>query len=105
MIYVSLIANYYKAMRFRYSLFFWIYQPHRALRGFYKCCLFDDHGVDNLKEVSMIQWKNCDPRILIVHGASEEENEDSYITYIKVPKLGCLECRKQRDSEEEEGCK
>lgn len=53
----------------------------------------------------MIQWKNCDPRILIVHGASEEENEDSYITYIKVPKLGCLECRKQRDSEEEEGCK
>lgn len=53
----------------------------------------------------MMQWKNTDPRILIVHGASEEENEDSYITYIKVPKLGCLECRKQRDSEEDEGCK
>lgn len=32
-----------------------------------------------------------------MHGAPEEENEDSYITYVKVPKLGCNECRKLRD--------
>ncbi|XP_075150533.1 uncharacterized protein LOC142224635 [Haematobia irritans] len=96
-------SHYPFTIGYKYTLFFWIYQPHKPLRGFYKCCLFDDHGVDNLKEVSMIQWKSCDPRILIVHGASEEENEDSYLTYIKVPKLGCLECRKQRDYEEEEG--
>ncbi|XP_013103572.1 uncharacterized protein LOC106084434 [Stomoxys calcitrans] len=96
-------SHYPFTIGYKYTLFFWIYQPHKPLRGFYKCCLFDDHGVDNVKEVSMIQWKSCDPRILIVHGASEEENEDSYLTYIKVPKLGCLECRKQRDYEEEEG--
>lgn len=88
-----------------FRLFFWIYQPFKPLRNFYKCCLFDDHGVDNIKKVSMIQWKNCDPRILIVHGASEDENEDSYITYVKVPKLGCLECRKLREFEEDDGCK
>ncbi|XP_073818783.1 uncharacterized protein isoform X2 [Musca autumnalis] len=96
-------SHYSFNIGYKYTLFFWIFQPHKPLRIFYQCCLFDDHGVDNIKEVSMIQWKNTDPRILIVHGASEEENEDSYITYIKVPKLGCLECRKQRDSEEEEG--
>lgn len=48
----------------------------------------------------MSQWKNGD-RVLIVHGAAEDENEDSYITYVKVPKLGCLECKKLRDLDED----
>ncbi|XP_065372425.1 uncharacterized protein LOC135964204 [Calliphora vicina] len=97
------LSHYSFSMRFKYTLFFWIYQPFKPLRNFYKCCLFDDHGVDNMKKVSMIQWKNCDPRILIVHGASEDEHEDSYITYVKVPKLGCLDCKKLREFEEDDG--
>lgn len=48
----------------------------------------------------MTQWKCSDPRILIIHGAAENENEDSYITYVKVPKLGCLDCKKLRDTED-----
>lgn len=67
------------------------------MKRFHECCLFDDHGVDNLKKVCIIQWKYTDPNILIVHGAPEEENEDSYITYVKVPKLGCNECKRLRD--------
>ena len=49
----------------------------------------------------MSQWKSGDPRVLIIHGAAEDENEDSYITYVKVPKLGCLECKKLRDLDED----
>ena len=49
----------------------------------------------------MSQWKSGDPRVLIVHGAAEDENEDSYITYVKVPKLGCLDCKKLRDLDED----
>lgn len=56
-------------------------------------CLFDDHGVDNLKIVSISQWMS-NQRTLIVHGAGEMDNEDSYITIVSVPKLGCLDCKK-----------
>ena len=58
--------------------------------------MFDDHGVDNLKAVTMTQWYSK-PGILIVHGASEFENEDSYITIFRVPKLGCLDCKELRE--------
>lgn len=58
-------------------------------------CLFDDHGVDNIKTVTMSQWKT-NPRVLIVHGGGVE-SEDSYITIVAVPNLGCLECKKLRD--------
>lgn len=67
-------------------------------------CLFDDHGVDGLQTVSMIQWVS-NPRLLIVHGTSECENEESYLTYIAVPKLGCRECSEIRKSESDENCK
>lgn len=63
---------------------------------FFKVCLFDDHGVDNLKIVTMTQWLT-NSRTLIVHGASDYENEDSYISIIAVPKLGCLDCKVFRD--------
>lgn len=63
---------------------------------FFKVCLFDDHGVDNLKIVTMTQWLT-NSRTLIVHGASDFENEDSYISIIAVPKLGCLDCKVFRD--------
>lgn len=53
--------------------------------------------VDNVKSVTMTQWKNADKQILVVHGAAMEESEESYITYVKVPKLGCLECKKLCD--------
>lgn len=86
------------------SLYFWVYQPHKPFRRFFKTCLFDDHGVDNLKEVTMIQWKCSNHQILIVHGAAENENEDSYITYVEVPKLGCLDCKKLREVDDS-GCK
>lgn len=59
-------------------------------------CLFDDHGVDNVKTVTMSQWKS-NPRILIVHGAGGYENEDSYVTIVAVPNLGCRDCKQLRD--------
>ncbi|XP_067617826.1 uncharacterized protein [Eurosta solidaginis] len=97
----NIFASHYAfSYGYKYTLYFWIYQPHKPLRSFFKCCLFDDHGVDNLKKVTMTQWKCSDPRILIVHGAAENENEDSYITYVKVPRLGCVECKKLRDNED-----
>ncbi|XP_017472984.1 PREDICTED: uncharacterized protein LOC108363958 [Rhagoletis zephyria] len=97
----NMVASHYSfSYGYKYTLYFWIYQPHKPLRSYYTCCLFDDHGVDNLKKVTMTQWKCSDPRILIVHGAAENENEDSYITYVKVPKLGCLDCKKMRDYED-----
>lgn len=80
-----------------FRLFFWIYRPHNLLSKYYNTCLFDDHGLDRTKTVTMTQWKS-DPRTLIIHGASEDENEDSsYYTIVSVPKLGCLDCRKLRD--------
>lgn len=77
-------------------LFFWIYRPHNLLCKYYNVCLFDDHGVDSFKVVSMSQWQS-NPRVLVVHGDGKFENEDSYITVVAVPKLGCLDCRKLRD--------
>lgn len=76
------------------------------LVNFYQVCLFDDHGVDNMKTVSMTQWVN-NPRLLVVHGAAESdcENEESYISYVAVPKLGCLECSEIRKSESDENYK
>ncbi|XP_060647869.1 LOW QUALITY PROTEIN: uncharacterized protein LOC132785685 [Drosophila nasuta] len=82
---------------YKYTLYFWLFQPHKKLRYFFSRRLFDDHVVDNLKSVTMTQWKNADKQILVVHGAATEESEESYITYVKVPKLGCLECKKLND--------
>lgn len=66
------------------------------LGKYYKVCLFDDHGVDNFKIVTMTQWIE-NPRTLVIHGASEMEEGNSHITIVSVPKLGCLDCKKMRD--------
>lgn len=79
-----------------YRLFFWIYRPHNLLVKYYKICLFDDHGVDNLKTVSMTQW-TTNMGIVVVHGTSESDVGDSYVTIVSVPKLGCIDCRQLRD--------
>lgn len=44
----------------------------------------------------MSQWKS-NARTLIVHGGGGCESEDSYITIVAVPNLGCLDCKKLRD--------
>lgn len=72
------------------------------LTNFYQVCLFDDHGVD-IKTVSMVQWAS-NPRLLLVHGASDCENEECYLSYVAVPKLGCRECNEIRKSESDENC-
>lgn len=79
-----------------FRLYFWIYRPHNLLSKYFNVCLFDDHGVDNLKVVSISQWMS-NPRTLIVHGAGECDNEDSYISVVSVPKLGCLDCKQIHD--------
>lgn len=84
-------------------LFFWIYRPNSMLTNFYQVCLFDDHGVDSMKTVSMTQWVSS-PRILVVHGASDCDNEESYLSYVAVPKLGCRDCSEIRKSESDETC-
>lgn len=66
------------------------------LYKYFTICLFDDHGVDNIKAVTMAQWKT-NPRVLVVHGGGGCESEDSYITVVAVPNLGCLDCKKLRD--------
>ncbi|XP_022210853.2 uncharacterized protein LOC111066489 [Drosophila obscura] len=93
----SSLNHYSFNMGYKYTLYFWIFQPFKKLRYFFTRRLFDDHVVDNIKTVSMTQWKNAGKQILVVHGAATEESEDSYITYVKVPKLGCLECKKLND--------
>ncbi|KAH8267276.1 hypothetical protein KR018_000673 [Drosophila ironensis] len=90
----SSLDHYSFNMGYKYTLYFWLYQPHKELRYFFTRRLFDDHLVDNIKTVTMTQWKNAQQQILVVHGAGIEEGEDNYITYVKVPKLGCLECKK-----------
>lgn len=77
-------------------LYFWIYRPHNLLYKYFTICLFDDHGVDNIKAVTMAQWKT-NPRVLVVHGGGSCESEDSYISVVAVPNLGCLDCKKLRD--------
>lgn len=79
-----------------FRLYFWIYRPHNLLCKYFMVCLFDDHGVDNIKTVTISQWKT-NPRILIVHGAGSYENEDSYITIVAVPNLCCRDCKQLRD--------
>ncbi|XP_017040144.1 uncharacterized protein LOC108087324 [Drosophila ficusphila] len=93
----SSVNHYSFNMGYKYTLYFWLFQPNKRLRYFFSRRLFDDHMVDNTKTVSMTQWKNAQHQILVVHGAATEEGEDSYITYVKVPKLGCLECKKLND--------
>lgn len=85
----SLLPNFFR-------LFFWIYRPHQLLGKYYSICLFDDHGVDNMMSVTICQWFSSS-RTLIVHGASEYENEDSFVSIVAVPRLGCLDCRQMRD--------
>ncbi|XP_033149078.1 uncharacterized protein LOC117134687 isoform X2 [Drosophila busckii] len=82
---------------YKYTLYLWIFQPHKKLRYCFSRRLFDDHVVDNLKSVTVTQWKNADKQILVVHGASIDESEESYITFVRVPKLGCVECKKIND--------
>ncbi|XP_017100838.2 uncharacterized protein [Drosophila bipectinata] len=93
----SSLNHYSFNMGYKYTLYFWLFHPHKKLRYFFSRRLFDDHVVDNTKTVSMTQWKNAQHQILVVHGAATEEGEDNYITYVKVPKLGCLECKKLND--------
>ncbi|XP_050087614.1 uncharacterized protein LOC126572392 [Anopheles aquasalis] len=82
----------------KYELYFWIYRPHVLLSKYFHVCLFDDHGVDEIKSVSITQWKT-DSQLLIVHGGNLNEESDSYVTMVRVPKLGCLECRVVRDAQ------
>lgn len=89
-------------VKYSYTLYFWTYKPHCVLDKFFEVCLFDDHGVSDLKTVSMVQWKS-NPDVLVVHGESEEDTEDSYITIAKVPKQGCLDCRKLKETQVDEG--
>lgn len=84
------------SLRSNFRLYFWIYRPHNLLYKYFTICLFDDHGVDNIKNVTMAQWKS-NPKVLIVHGGGGCESEDSYITIVAVPNLGCLDCKKLRD--------
>ncbi|XP_055381054.1 uncharacterized protein LOC129611773 [Condylostylus longicornis] len=93
-----LVSNLNFTTFYKYTLYFWIYRPHQPLSKYFKVVMFDDHGVDNLKAVTMSQWYS-NPRILVVHGASEAENEDSYITIVRVPKLGCIDCKDLRERE------
>ncbi|XP_039445838.1 uncharacterized protein LOC120425387 [Culex pipiens pallens] len=94
-------SEYNFSSNYKYELYFWIYRPHFLLSKYFQVCLFDDHGVDDIKTVSMTQWKT-DQRLLLVHGASEKDDCDSYVTVVRVPTLGCLDCRKLRDETAEE---
>ncbi|XP_055607537.1 uncharacterized protein LOC129755166 [Uranotaenia lowii] len=100
--YDEVITNEYNfSSNYKYELYFWIYRPHFLLSKYFHVCLFDDHGVDDIKTVSITQWKT-DRQLLVVHGASEKEDCDSYMTLVRVPRLGCLECRQVRDANEED---
>lgn len=79
-----------------FRLYFWIYRPHNLLHKYFTITVFDDHGVDNIKVVTISQWKS-NPKVLIVHGGGGNDGEDSYVSIVAVPNLSCLECKKQRD--------
>ncbi|XP_050068332.1 uncharacterized protein LOC126556847 [Anopheles maculipalpis] len=83
----------------KYELYFWIYRPHVLLSKYFHVCLFDDHGVGEIKSVSITQWKT-DSQLLIVHGGNWNEDSESYVTMVRVPKLGCLDCKQVRDAHE-----
>lgn len=70
----------------------------RLFTSIFPVCLFDDHSVNDIKIVTMTQWKS-DSRTLIIHGASDIDDTESFISFIRIPKLGCLECKQLRDSE------
>ncbi|XP_063706620.1 uncharacterized protein LOC134835636 [Culicoides brevitarsis] len=88
-------ATYDFSTVYRYKLFFWIYRPHNPLHKYFSISLFDDHGIDGMKKVSMTQW-STQSAVLVVHGESDNLETDSYVTYVRVPKLGCLDCRELR---------
>lgn len=44
----------------------------------------------------MTQWKN-DPRTLVIHGAGMMDDQHSFMTITRIPKLGCLGCKKLRE--------
>ena len=94
----GLSSDYNFSNGFKYELYFWIYVPHSLLSKYYNVCLFDDHSVDDLKVVTMTQWSS-DLRTLIIHGASEIDDQDSFISLIRIPKMGCLDCKIMRDNE------
>lgn len=77
-------------------MYFWIYRPHNLLHKYFTITVFDDHGVDNIKVVTISQWKS-NPQVLIVHGSGGNDGEDSYVSIVAVPNLSCFECKKQRD--------
>uniref|UniRef100_A0A182IQT7 DDB1- and CUL4-associated factor 15 WD40 repeat-containing domain-containing protein n=1 Tax=Anopheles atroparvus TaxID=41427 RepID=A0A182IQT7_ANOAO len=81
----------------KYELYFWIYRPHVPLSKYFHVCLFDDHRVDEIRSVSFTQWKT-ESQLLIVHGSSTNDESDSYVTMVRVPKLGCLDCKQVRDA-------
>ncbi|KAG5673526.1 hypothetical protein PVAND_003567 [Polypedilum vanderplanki] len=83
---------------YKYELFFWIFRPHMPLERYFKINLFDDHGVEDIKTLLMTQWKT-DPRTIIVHGSSEIDDQHSFASIIRVPKLGCLNCKRLRENE------
>lgn len=60
--------------------------------------LFDDHGAEDIKCVNMTQWFG-DNRTLIIHGSSELDDQHSFLSIVRVPSLGCLDCRAIRESE------
>ncbi|KFB36471.1 AGAP004062-PA-like protein [Anopheles sinensis] len=80
----------------KYELYFWIYRPHVPLSKYFHVCLFDDHRVDEIRSVSFTQWKT-ESQLLIAHGSCINDESDSYVTMVRVPKLGCLDCKQVRD--------
>lgn len=66
----------------------------------YTVNLFDDHGAEDIKCVTMTQWSS-DQRTLIVHGSSEIDDQHSFVSIVKVPTLGCLGCMQLRDADNE----
>uniref|UniRef100_A0A182NG50 DDB1- and CUL4-associated factor 15 WD40 repeat-containing domain-containing protein n=1 Tax=Anopheles dirus TaxID=7168 RepID=A0A182NG50_9DIPT len=94
----EVFANDFSSLH-KYELYFWIYRPHMLLNKYFHVCLFDDHGVDGIKSVSITQWKT-EGQLLIVHGGNLKDDADSYVTIVRVPKLGCLDCKQVRDAHE-----
>lgn len=64
----------------------------------YTVNLFDDHGAEDIKCVVMTQWSS-DPRTLVVHGSSEIDDQHSFVTIVRVPKLGCLSCKQLHEND------
>ena len=52
--------------------------------------------------MSITQWSS-EPQTLIIHGSSEIDDQHSYISFMKIPKLGCMDCKQIREYETMEG--